>query len=289
MKEYINFSAKLNEIRLLLRHPLYKRKAMMIVEGGSDIRLFRSLLSAETVKIESIDGKRNLQNSVKQLRQEGTDNILGICDADFDHIDGKSNEYLKSFIFLTDQHDIEMMMFNSPSLDAFIDEYSNNENYEKIKADLKDCILRAAYSIGLIRLINHRYRLKLNFQKLNFNLFTNINELDIEIDREKLITHLLERSPSKSPQANSEFINSQYNQLFVKEDEDVFQICCGHDVTSLIAEIYRQQWASINTKLNQTKVESSLRLAYSLEYFSDTNLYKLLSKWSVNKGFTILA
>jgi 5S rRNA maturation endonuclease (ribonuclease M5) len=53
MKEYINFSAKLNEIRLLLRHPLYKRKAMMIVEGGSDIRLFRSLLSAETVKIES--------------------------------------------------------------------------------------------------------------------------------------------------------------------------------------------------------------------------------------------
>lgn len=118
MRDYLDFNSKLNELRMIIRHPLSSGKAMLIVEGNADKKFFRSLLCDEKTIIESISGKPSLKKTISVLIDEGVGAVFGICDADFDNLDGKRDEYIKSYIFPTDAHDIEMMMFDSPSLDA---------------------------------------------------------------------------------------------------------------------------------------------------------------------------
>ncbi len=85
MRKYIDQVDKKNEIRLLFKHPSYKDKTIIVVEGDSDIKIFRKLIQHANIKIESIDGKKDLVEVMKQLSIEFPEKIFGICDADFDH------------------------------------------------------------------------------------------------------------------------------------------------------------------------------------------------------------
>jgi hypothetical protein len=249
--------------------------------------MFRSLLHPENVKIEEVNGKGNLCRIISKLVEEGFDNIFGICDADFDNLFNKRMEYIDTYIFPTDLHDVETMMFESPSLEKFICEFTNSENMDEIKNSLRESVLSAAYSIGLVRLINCKYNLTLNFKGISFRLFADVKKLDITINLLKFIDDLLQRSSNKSSIATKEFIMEKYNELS-ELSPDPLQICCGHDITSLIAQVYSQRWASIDTNLNQAKVESSLRLGYTSDFFSETELYNLLANWASSRNTNVL-
>ena len=119
MRQYIDANDKRNEIRLLFRHPSYKDKIIIVVEGNSDIKLFRKLIQDDRIKIESIDGKKDLIKVMKELSVEYPDKILGICDADFDHLIGIAEERRKYSVYVTDNHDIEIMMLLSPAIHSF--------------------------------------------------------------------------------------------------------------------------------------------------------------------------
>jgi len=54
---------------------------------------------------------------------------------------------------------------------------------------------------------------------------------------------------------------------------DKLQICCGHDLTKLIAMVL------LKTPKGD-EIEKDLRLSYSLEYFKNTHLYESLMSWS---------
>lgn len=288
VREYIGFDARVNTIRMLVSHPSYKGKVIATVEGDTDVRMFRSLLHPDNVKIEPVNGKIELYRIISKLIEEGIDNIFGICDADFDNFLNNKMEYIETYIFPTDLHDIETMMFQSPSLEKFIYEFTNSVNMDEIKKVLRESVLTAAYSIGLVRLINYKHNLILNFKGLNFRLFADIQKVDITINLSKLLDHLLQRSSNKSSIATKEFIMQKYNEFF-ELSPDPLQICSGHDITSLIAQVYSQRWASIDTNLNQSKVESSLRLGYTSDFFSKTELYNLLENWAASKNANVLA
>ena len=228
-----------------------------------------------------------MRKTISVLIGEDVGAVFGICDADFDNLDGKRDEYIRTCIFPTDTHDIEMMMFDSPSLNAFIDEYSNDDNHAEIQNCIKSSILSSAYSIGLVRMINCENDLKLNFKKMNFKLFANVRKLVIDINMQKFADHLIARSPNKVDKACREFVLEEYEK-YEKMNKDIFQVCCGHDVTSLISQVYSQKWASVDTNMNQKKVESSLRIGYVLEHFSKTELHRLIHDWSLEKKISLL-
>lgn len=285
MRKYIETSSKANEIRMLLNHPSHKNNLFIILEGKTDIRLFRSLLKSDCISIESVDGKIDLIKVVKDLKSD-VENVIGICDADFDHINELTQDREKHGIYLTDMHDAELMLFDSPSLESFIDEYSDNDNHVELIESLKIEVLKAAFKIGLLRLINNNEKLNLNWKGLNFNSFINVDKLSVSVDLNKLVDDLIRRSKNIKDGVTKEIITSLYRERSSSEYCKL-QICCGHDVCNITSMIYSQRWASCHTNINKEKVESSLRIGYTLQHFQSSELYKKLVIATEKLGFHV--
>ena len=276
MRNYIDENDKKNEIRLLFKHPLYKGKFIVVVEGRSDVRLFRSVLDNEKIKLETMDGKKQLLNAMKDLIIEFPQNILAICDADHDHLMECAESIKQYSIYVTDQHDAEIMMLNSPALNSFIHEYSSFDNTNALCTSLLGNVFNAAYQIGLLRWVNCKENLNIRFKGLNFNQFIDVDKLDISVDMNFLIDELLKRSSNKSEQVTKEYLGQMASEYEAKKACKM-QVCSGHDVTNIIAIVFRQRWASLELNMDQKKVESSLRVGFQKSFFNNTQLFKNIS------------
>lgn len=278
MRSYIDETDKVNEIRLLINHPLYKDKIILLVEGKSDIRLFRNIIQHKNISIESIDGKKDLLKAMKTLVPEIPDKILSICDADHDHLRGKKEKREKYHIYLTDYHDAEMLLLSSPSLKSFIDEYAANADCSiQLKQHLLTNALNAAYIMGLVRWINTDKSLNINFKGLNYSEFIDVHNLTIKFNKKYYIESLLTRSKKLKSNLDYDKLDSYIDSYNVKE-ACKFQVCSGHDVTNIIAIVFRQKRISMLTNINHTKIESSLRIGYQRDAFYVTMLFKKLKK-----------
>ncbi|MFT4529568.1 MAG: hypothetical protein ACJAYO_000255 [Thalassolituus oleivorans] len=277
MRKYVDENDKKNEIRMLFRHPLYKNKIIIIVEGGSDVRLFRGIFHFERTKVEPIDGKKELLSAMKDLSVEYPEQVLAICDADHENITGTARMAEQYSVYMTDSHDAELMMMQSPALESFIYEYTISEDVSAMKYSLFDMALRAAYPIGILRWINYESRLNLNFKGLNFNEFVSIDNLELAIDTQSLVNILLERSALKPSFVDYSYLISEID-IYTQKNESGLQVCCGHDVSNLIAILYRQKSVSTDKNMDVKKVELALRLSYQKEYFFDTKLFDRVSR-----------
>ncbi len=284
MKKYLDSSSKTNEIRLLLKHPSYKESLIVVLEGGTDVRLFRSLLSSSSVCFESVNGKVDLINVMRDLKCEDKLPVIAICDADFDHIREITNERELLDIYLTDTHDAETMLVDSPALRSFIDEYTNHDNHSEIVGQLKDSVLSTAYEIGLFRLVNIQENFNLNMKRMNYNSFIDVNKLLIELDVDQFLTHVVSRSASIKDGVDKELILDRY-RIEKKSNHSILQVCCGHDIASIIAMVYSQRWVSCVSNVNKDKVESALRIAYTIDHFKETSLFQKLLKATAKYGF----
>lgn len=274
MRKYLQGNDVINNIKLLLKHPSYEEKIVLIVEGKSDIRLFRSLFNENQVKFESIDGKKQLIDVMPQFIQDHKDKVLSISDADFDHLDELENLRISFDIFLTDYHDAELMMLMSDSLNSFINEYTQEKYIEIAKEKLLETCFQIGRNIGIFRYINSVNNLNLNFKKLNLALFIDIKLLNIQINIETLIDVLISRSPKYTGDKDQllEMFKEHSNKDYENE-----QINCGHDITNIISNIFRQKEISYETNMDINKVESSLRLSYTKEYFKETKLFSKIN------------
>ncbi len=277
MRSYIDANDKKNEIRLLFRHPLYRNKAIVIVEGKSDISLFRGLLNTQHVKLESFDGKEPLLSAMIELSGEYENRIFAICDADYIHVNGEENIYESHSVFLTDHHDAEIMLINSCALKMYIDEYSSNEMVEFFKSSLFDMAMEAAYSIGLIRWLNYQEDLGLRFDGINFRRFVDIRQREILVNEDDLVHEVLRVSTSLDAHVTSDYLIHSIRRMR-DESKCQMQINCGHDVTKIISMVYQKNWASQETNMNQRKVESALRIGFRVDEFIQTQLFVKLNE-----------
>lgn len=271
MRQYLESTDVINSIKLLLKHPFYSDKLILVVEGTSDIRFFRSIFDYENIKLESIDGKKNLLLAMEELVNSHKGKIISICDADFDHIEDLEHQRNKFDIYLTDYHDSEVMMLKSGSLFSFIDEYSKDEYLLSLKSELLNNVFNASKALGILRYINYKYNMKLSFKKLNFSQFIKVNLLEVELNVETLVDILISRSPNFS-QSKKEIFDHYYS--FLKNDYVDEQINCDHDLTNIIACVFRQKEISLETNMDTKKIETALRLAYQKDFFKNTKLYK---------------
>ncbi len=171
------------------------------------------------------------------------------------------------------------MILQSGATEALIAEYAiNEESHVLLREGLIRSTVSAAFIIGIFRLINQLDSLNINFKGLVFDLFSTFNGLDIEIDIKKLANVLRERSPGMPEHADNDYLVSRYSKV-TNDEFDRMQICCGHDVTKFISFILRQKDLSNDRNINQEKVERSLRLSYTLEYFFKTQLCQALVLW----------
>lgn len=267
-------ASKIVEIRLSIRHPQNKNKVFILLEGRTDIKLFRKLFFHQYTDTPSLDGKDKLIEALSILRSEGYTNIIGIRDADFEHLE---NHSLPENIFLTDFHDMEVEMIESDKLESVIAEFSTDECYPLLSQNLKENIYNIALEIGYIRWYSEKKNGLFNFKRIKWNSLISHSNCQILLDKEKLIICLLE-------QITNNELNIQEEADKLKEiSTDKLQISNGHDLTMLISNCFS------NGNINQSKIEEALRLSYHFKNFENTKLFNDLTLWANSNNYQLFA
>jgi hypothetical protein len=256
-------------------------RVCIFVEGSDDAKIYpqffkdiktRAMVIKSTGKQKMEEALRILPNKTNKAKQ-----AIGICDADFYHLD---EDYpIIANIFFTDYHDIEMTMLYFT--DVFRNTWSKFSLRDNTKEIMPDILQNAVY-IAYIRWYNHKNQCNLFFRDINYTNFFKVQEGKITQDTRKLLDTLNQRSNNKTRLLVNEEID-----IFIqeKQTDDLYNLCNGHDVTTLIALILEYKTGN---SISQEDYCSVLRESFQLNHFIQTRLYDNILSWQKTNGFDIL-
>ena len=274
----ITYQDKLNELRLDLSHPNSRGICFILLEGDSDVRLFRKFFNLQSCKVERIPGgSSKVETAVSELASI-SEIVIGIRDADF--INVGTIPYSNLNMFLTDYHDIEMtMVSDDDSISAIIFEYTNipKENHISVREQLISII----EDISLLKWLNEIEKIELLFDKTSFQNLVSFANFTIDFDE------YLSRILRKSPNARIVDVTTIKSEIASLKSlgKDNFQLCNGHDFIKIFAKFLREQG---NAKgISDDTVASILRTNYTKEKFYTTKLFEMTKTWSDMKNCNI--
>lgn len=275
LRDGLSDSDWVGSMNLLFKSENYAGKILLVLEGKTDIGVFRSIAGSSLIHYDSpCKGKLSVIESVSKLREYGNDKVYGICDADFDVIMNTKYEN----IHLTDYHDVEIMMLCSNFVEQFFYEYTDSKCYKNHEAGniinkIENGIYDICYGMGILKWINAEHQLGLNFNGLDYPRFITVENFDVSFNKEEYIDNVLERYKKE---LSRDYLVELYLEYEMK-NEDKLHICNGHDFTYMLSFIYKNN-ITTDKNISQERVEKTLRVFYSKDCFEKTKLYKNIQK-----------
>lgn len=271
----VTYQDKLNELRLDLSHPNNTQTTFILLEGTSDVKLFRKLFNLEKCKVENIPGGNgkveecvNTLNSIHTL-------IIGIRDSDF--IKLSNINYSLPNMFLTDCHDIEMTMLAQDSvLNSLLFEFTLLPKSKHIQ--LRNEIMKTIEMVSYLKLLNSIEDLRLKFQKVNFNPL--ISFTNLEIDFSTYFKRLLNKSVDAK--ITDEAIVIQKINILKTKEPNCFQLTNGHDLLNTFAKYFREETSQKGVA--EDDIARAFRMLFSFEDFKKTTLFKGIEEWGIAHG-----
>lgn len=272
--------------------------AHLLVEGESDIKLYRKFINKDGGRIIPCFGKDKMVDAYTILLDHSSNRVVGIRDADFLRINGNYSEEYDGSIFITDCHDSEGMIFSSEAFTCFLSEVVNDN---VIKAFIDECgcmktfIYELAYPLGCLRLANKMHNLGLSFKPatpegntLKFKKFI-CDKTATYLGHDKLINTVVEYSKNRgaviSARKDIEARLIDVINLRLPFEE----ISNGHDLSEIIYLLCKKRLKSRHQDLNNAaSVESMLRLTFGQLEFIKTKLYSMLLDWQKKVGCNLL-
>ena len=276
-KKDITYQDKLDELILDIPHPNNKGIVFVLLEGKSDIRLFRKLFDLSNCKVETIPGgKFKLEECVETLINTHP-LVIGIRDADFVHLE--ANTYEKANVFLTDFHDMEMMLISDNEVfSALIYEFTDLPITNH--SDLRNKMMVSIEQISYFKWLNEEENLEYKFEA-GFQDLISFENSNIDFDR------YFARVLSKSPNAiitDKRMILDKMNDL-KDTDPNLLYLCNGHDFMKACSQYIKQNY---NVRaINDQYVSSSCKMAFSFNHYSNTELYNNTKTWAENRNCVI--
>ena len=276
-RQDITYQDKLNELRLDLSHPHSVGICYVLLEGETDIRLFRKFFNLDNCKVENIPGGNSkVEDAVSALSTYEL--VIGIRDADFINLD--AIPYSKENMFLTDYHDIEMsLVADDDSISTIIFEFTDipEVNHNAIR----EKVISTIEQISLLKWLNYRENLEIVFDKVGFqDLLSFVN---LTIDFEQYFSRLLSKSPNAKI-IDIATIKSKMDDLKAL-NKHPYQLCNGHDFVKALTQFIRKQGKEKH--INDDLVSSILRIKYTKEKFYSTQLYASTKNWADSKNCSI--
>ena len=273
MKDQITPDRIANSIRLLRSD---HEGVFLIVEGHSDKLIYERLVNKQEVRVTIASGKNNAIKALSILEKENFRRVVAVIDADFSRIEQQIPD--SNHLFLTDEHDLEMMLIKSAAFDKLLKERGSEEKIAAFSKDIRETLLKLGQEIGKLRLLSLRNKLDLKFEGLKFGKFIDKEKLSINID--ELIISIKNHSQKLS--LDEQQIKQDLS-VISDENHDPWQLCCGHDFISILAIALCKVLGTWNANDVKTEVlERELRLAYELSYFYQTQIYQLMVNWQSN-------
>lgn len=254
---------------------------ILVVEGATDFRLYRKFIDHDGVSTVIANSKSNVRGVVKETtRRRKMKGVIGIVDADLDYLNHKGTE---KPIFRTDTRDSESMILFSGSLEAVLCEYADEEKlsrFESFYGNVADCVVNAAYPVGLLMFVSSSNGLDLSFKNLDFEAF--ISKRDLRCDIPALCRSVLNNSIRVSVSVSK--LQSLLENAMSK-GYDPHMVCRGHDLVSVLKIGLRNIFGSSNAaRLGDSAIGSAMRLSYDDDRFVETELYKDTESYSKSEG-----
>ncbi|MBR4323972.1 MAG: DUF4435 domain-containing protein [Bacteroidales bacterium] len=244
------------------------------VEGTSDLNIWRKYTNKQNVRIKVVDGWEKVVAKVS-----GCPNNIGIIDKDFRDL--ANNVPIDDNIFLTDEHDIEMMMFISSVFSDVLLALKISDN------DLRDEILTITDDIGRVKLStilrnwNLTFKRQSNKKKDDFEHPKYEDALDKKgkyAGIEKIIERILVFSQSRMKVTDilPTVINVNY---------PLGKLSNGHDF-ALIMQAYIK--VKHNKQRSATNLEEMITSSYlSADLLTKSNVYKEVRDYGISHNINI--
>ncbi|MDX2031446.1 MAG: DUF4435 domain-containing protein [Blastocatellia bacterium] len=283
MRDLLTAHIRANEIRMA--RSTYNG-VFLLVEGEADSRFYGRLVVREKCRVIPVHNKDKATETLTILDGDGFVGVLAIVDADFDQLEG--NLISSPNLFLTDTHDLETLLLKSPALEKLLlemgSQYKQAEYVRNEGRDIREALLEEGCSIGYLRWASLKHQYSLKFEGLNYRHFT--DDSTIKVNLTKLIDTV--KNHSQKPQISRDQLQRQINEI-KDESHDRWQVCCGHDLISLLSIGLHKAFGSKNwNEVEPEILERSLRLAYESIWFQSTRLHAAITEWEqINPPFQV--
>jgi len=151
----------------------YDSYAFLLVEGSTDERVYKHFIGEDKCQIIVTHSKDNAIKALVILEKDKLLGVLAIVDADFMVLEEMQPS--SQNLLLTDMHDLELMIINSPALEKVLVELGSTEKISKLektyKKDIRSLLLESAMPIGYLRWVSLREKLSLKFETLKLDRF----------------------------------------------------------------------------------------------------------------------
>ena len=250
---------------------------VLVVEGITDYRLYGKLSDRENVELIVAHSKDNASAVVKELfHNRKDDKVLGIVDSDLDKALSVRRD---PPLFQTDTRDLEGMMIRSQALDEVIWEYGDRaktENFVKNYGEIRDVLISSAYPLGTLMLISENNGRDLCFRDLDFGRF--IDRRTLQCDIRNMVDEVIYNS--RSPNLGAKELRKRLEEE-MEHHRDPWTICRGHDLVEILLIGLRYVFGGYNCcNMRCGELNGALRLAFDMEHFAETGLYRATSEWA---------
>ena len=266
------------------------------VEGASDSCMWRNFLDEKNVKIVACNGWEKVVDSVTKNLDAGN-TCIGIVDLDF-HTYIPEQKKVHSNIFLTDDHDLEMMIYHSGDyLKAInqVDPFGKRQEYEHANdVQVLDEAKAIVGRIARLRITVKKHDLKLVFRKMNKNKDFSYPDYDKALDKhalnyvsdEKLVTYMIGWSRNET---NAQVLPTEVLPLLEQEntnDYDEWKFLNGHDMTLVLTLLLKKK-IKLSALVNAESLEKSLYVAYEKQSLQRTALYANIQQFAEQNNLVI--
>lgn len=270
----------------------------LIVEGNKDVKLYGKFINESNIKITPAFGNEKVKKVLEILDERGFEKRVGIIDSDFQKILNITEDI--GGLFITDEHDIEVMIIKTKALENVLNVYCSSQKikeFEKNKGTtIREALLSLGKEIGYLKLANKVYDLGLVFKPKNvdgkqikYNKFICEKTFNF-LGAENLIDATINYSRNRSDSLKEKEIITEKFIEISEQELDLMQLVNGHDLSNFLYILMKKILKSRSRMLNDFNcIEDSLILAYEFSYFQETDLFTQIVNWSKEKNVQIFA
>ena len=261
-------------VRMILAHPIYKNRVLVVVEGNDDKKVYGRLFDKEKVDIFPLGGCCHYETMLTTLNPEYYPRFAVIKDADFEHIVGY--EYTFPNLFRTDTHDAETMMMTDTFYESFKMEFLDGDDDLAEMMKVHDEMMPLSW----LKLACKELNKKVNFGTFSlYNFYKGDAAVDVEACR-KVLNKIPENASIGIPtDSDIDEIKKKYGVI----DKNLLNN--GHDLCDGFAYKYKALGKKNEIKIDA--LEKVLRTAFTMIQFQHTKLYSDMVAWADKESLSL--
>lgn len=259
---------------------------VLLVEGETDLHVFRELVCASCKVIPGY-GKGNVIDAIRAVREDNTDGVIAIVDADFARVRGDGA--LCEGLFHCDGHDLEVMILQSRAFDRILAKYASGQKLAQLlkkkgATHFRDLLFALAAALGAVRHLSVERNWAWDFDGINWKTVVDIGELSVSI--EKYVEQLISRRP-----VVGHSIESVVGLVVGLNSANMAaEFAVGRDAVELLCAGLRKTIGNLDSKIAcADNMLCVTHLTFSWHDFVETGLYQSLRLWETsNPGYPLL-